>query len=60
MTVGHLPAEPGGMLIETRPARPRTAGPVLWALTSGMAGLVANVLLVLFFLLARPFSTLGG
>ena len=45
MTVGHLPTEPGGMLTETRPARPQTAGPVLWALTSGIAGLVANVLL---------------
>jgi hypothetical protein len=28
----------------------------LWALTSGIAGLVANVLLALFYLLARPFS----
>jgi hypothetical protein len=33
-----------------------TRRPVLWALTSGTVGLLANVLLVLFFLLARPFS----
>ena len=59
VTTGHLPAEPGGMLTETRPARPRTAAPVLWALTSGIAGLVANVLLVLFFLLAQPFGVNG-
>ena len=59
MTVGHLPPEPGGMLTETHPPRQRTAGPVLWALTSGIAGLVANVLLVLFFLLAQPFGVDG-
>src|SRR5215211_6130080 len=47
------------MLTETYPARQRAAGPVLWALTSGMAGLVANVLLVLFFLLAQPFGVNG-
>ena len=47
------------MLIETRPAQLRTAGPVLWALTSGITGLVANVLLVLFFLLAQPFGVSG-
>jgi hypothetical protein len=47
------------MLTETYPARQRTAGPVLWALTSGITGLVANVLLVLFFLLARPFGANG-
>ena len=29
---------------------------MLWALTSGITGLVANVLLVLFFLLAQPFG----
>jgi hypothetical protein len=59
VTVGHLPREPGGMLTETYPARERTAGPVLWALTSGITGLVANVLLVLFFLLAQPFGVSG-
>jgi hypothetical protein len=59
VTVGHLPAEPGGMLTETYPARQRTAGPVLWALTSGITGLAANVLLVLFFLLAQPFGVNG-
>jgi hypothetical protein len=47
------------MLIETRPAQLRTAGPVLWALASGITGLVANVLLVLFFLLAQPFGGSG-
>jgi hypothetical protein len=40
-----------------RPTR-RTGDPVAWALTSGVAGVVANVLLVLFFALARPWS--GG
>jgi hypothetical protein len=47
------------MLTETYPARQRAASPVLWALTSGIAGLVANVLLVLFFLLAQPFGVNG-
>jgi hypothetical protein len=47
------------MLTETYPARQRTGGPALWALTSGIAGLVANVLLVLFFLLAQPFGVDG-
>jgi hypothetical protein len=47
------------MLIETRPAQLRTAGPVRWALASGISGLVANVLLVLFFLLAQPFGGSG-
>jgi hypothetical protein len=47
------------MLTETRTAWPRTAAPVLWALTSGITGLVANVLLVLFFLLAQPFGVNG-
>jgi hypothetical protein len=44
------------MLIETRPPRQRTTGLPAWAMTSGLTGLVANVLLVLFFLLARPFG----
>jgi hypothetical protein len=47
------------MLTETYPARQRAASPVLWALTSGIAGLVANVLLVSFFLLAQPFGVNG-
>jgi hypothetical protein len=47
------------MLTETYPAHQRTGGPVLWALTSGITGLVANVLLVLFFLLAQPFGFSG-
>jgi hypothetical protein len=47
------------MLTETYPARQRTASPVLWALTSGITGLSANVLLILFFLLAQPFGVRG-
>ena len=47
------------MLTETYPAQQRTASPVLWALTSGITGLLANVLLILFFLLARPFGVNG-
>ncbi|HEX6757836.1 MAG TPA: hypothetical protein VF086_05395 [Propionibacteriaceae bacterium] len=47
------------MLTETYPPRQRIAGPVLWALTSGITGLLANVLLVLFFLLAKPFGVSG-
>ncbi len=47
------------MLTETYPARQLSAGPVLWALTSGITGLLANVLLVLFFLLAQPFGVNG-
>ena len=56
MTAGRLPAEPGSMLIETRPPRQRTVGPQLWAMISGITGLAANLLLVLFFLLAQPFG----
>jgi hypothetical protein len=44
------------MLIETRPLPQRTTGPYAWALTTGITGLLANVLLVLFFLLAQPFG----
>lgn len=47
------------MLTETYPARQRIASPVVWALTSGITGLVANVLLVLFFLFAQPFGASG-
>jgi hypothetical protein len=47
------------MLTETHPARQRIASPVLWALTSGITGVVANVLLVLSFLLAQPFGVNG-
>jgi hypothetical protein len=47
------------MLTETYPGRQRTAGPVLLALISGITGLLANVLLVLFFLFARPFGVDG-
>jgi hypothetical protein len=45
------------MLTETRPPMQRTfTGPQVWAMTSGLTGLVANLLLVLFFLLAQPFG----
>jgi hypothetical protein len=47
------------MLTATYPAQQRTGGPTLWALTSGITGLVANVLLVLFFLLGQPFGVDG-
>jgi hypothetical protein len=47
------------MLTETHPPLQRTTtGPQVWAMSSGITGLVANVLLVLFFLLARPFGEL--
>jgi hypothetical protein len=48
------------MLTETRPTRLRTTAPEVWAMTSGITGLVANVLLVLFFLLAQPFGEAGS
>ena len=35
------------MQTDTRPPRQRTEGPVPWALTSGITGLLADVLLVL-------------
>lgn len=44
------------MLTTVHPAEQRIGGPRLWAWASGIAGLLANLLLVLFFLLARPFS----
>jgi hypothetical protein len=44
------------MLIQTHPPTLRTTGPQVWAMTSGITGLVANVLLMLFFLLAQPFG----
>ena len=44
------------MLTETRPPRQRTTGPQVWAMASGITGLAANLLLVLFFLLAQPFG----
>jgi len=47
------------MLTETRAPRERTAAAVPWALATGIAGLLANVLLVLFFLLAEPFGVSG-
>jgi hypothetical protein len=47
------------MLTETYPPRQRIDAPVLWALTSGISGVLANVLLVLFFLLANPFGRSG-
>jgi hypothetical protein len=44
------------MLTEMPPTRQRTSRPQVWALTSGITGLAANVLLVLFYLLARPLG----
>ena len=44
------------MLTETPPTRQRTTGSQVWAMTSGITGLVANLLLVLFFLFAQPFG----
>jgi hypothetical protein len=44
------------MLTETGPPRQRTTGPQVWAITSGITGLAANLLLVLFYLLAQPFG----
>ncbi len=43
------------MLTETHPSRRRSAGAAPWALATAVSGAVANLLLVLFFLLARPF-----
>ena len=56
MTAGWLPANPGGVLTTVQPSEQRIGGPRRWAWISGIAGLVANVLLALFYLLARPFS----
>ena len=56
MTAEMTPTNPGGVLTTVHPSEQRIAGPRLWALTSGIAGLVANVLLALFYPLARPFS----
>jgi hypothetical protein len=44
------------VLTTVHPSNQRTGAPVVWALISGIAGLLANVLLVLFFLLGRPFE----
>ena len=44
------------MLTETPPTRHETTGPQVWAMTSGITGLVANLLLVLFFVFAQPFG----
>ena len=38
--------------------RQQTSGPQVWALTTCITGLAANVLLVLFFLLAQPFGAI--
>ncbi len=46
------------MLIQPRPTRQRSSGPQAWGTASGVIGLIANVLLVLFFLLAQPFGDL--
>lgn len=44
------------MLTTVHPSEQRIGAPRLWAWACGIAGLLANLLLVLFFLLARPFS----
>lgn len=44
------------MLTESRPSQPSTAGAVPWAYATAISGAVADLLLVLFFLLAQPFS----
>jgi len=56
VTAGHRAGQAAGMLTETSPTPRRTAGSLATAsaVVSGAAGLLANVLLVLFFLLARP------
>lgn len=60
VTVGRLPTEPGRMQTQIHPPRQRTASPVLWALISGIAGLLANVLLAGFFSdVGNSFSWLG-
>jgi len=56
VTAGWLPTNPGGVLTTVHPSEQRIDGPRRWAWLSGIAGLVANVLLALFYLLARPFS----
>ena len=40
------------MLTQVRPTRQRISAPATWALVSGVAGVVANVLLVAFFVVA--------
>jgi hypothetical protein len=44
------------MVTETRAVQRSTADAVPWAYATAISGAVANLLLVLFFLLARPFS----
>ena len=56
VTAGSLPADPDAVLAEINPLQQRTSRPGLWAVISGIAGFVANVLLMLFFLLGRPFE----
>jgi hypothetical protein len=56
VTAGQPPAQSGRMAIEISPLPQRTTGPYAWALTTGITGLLANMLLVLFFLLAQPFG----
>jgi hypothetical protein len=56
VTSGWLPTNPGRVLTTLNPSEQRIGGPRRWAWISGIAGLVANVLLALFYLLARPFN----
>jgi len=56
VTTGWAPRDSDGVLTTVNPAEQRIGDPRLWAWVSGIAGLLANLLLVLFFLLAIPFS----
>jgi hypothetical protein len=56
VTAGWLPPDAGAVVTTIDSPRQVTGRPAVWAAISGIAGLLANVLLVLFFLLARPFS----
>ena len=46
------------MLTQVRPSRQRISAPATWALVSGIAGMVANVLLVAFFVLTLGLGLL--
>lgn len=56
MTAGHPPCHAGRVIITASPVRPRTVPALPWAWATGLLGLVANLLLMLFFLLAEPFN----
>jgi hypothetical protein len=56
VTAGWLPTDPDDVLTTVHLSEQRIGAPSQWAWISGIAGLVANVLLALFYLLAQPFS----